>query len=118
MPRFGTFWTGCESSPASFPTRSTSALAGDVVVLSEVVSAVPVPRNETDVLLLCTGGGPSASVSAGLTRVRSATDFVVSLDVVFWLGAAALFRDHLADCIVLLDSVPYSHCELSMVFFA
>ena len=26
-------WTGCESSPASFPTRSTSALAGDVVVV-------------------------------------------------------------------------------------
>ena len=28
-------WTGRESSPASFPTRSTSALAEDVVVVSE-----------------------------------------------------------------------------------
>ena len=27
--------TGCESFPASFPTRSTSAHAGDVVVVSE-----------------------------------------------------------------------------------
>ena len=27
-------WTRCESSPASFPTRSTSAFAGDVVVLA------------------------------------------------------------------------------------
>ena len=26
-------WTGCESSPASFPRRSTSALARDVVVV-------------------------------------------------------------------------------------
>ena len=26
-------WTGCESSPASFPTRSTCAIARDVVVV-------------------------------------------------------------------------------------
>ena len=35
-------WTGCESSPTSIPTRSTNALAGDVVVLWEVVSAMAV----------------------------------------------------------------------------
>ena len=81
--------TNFESSPASCPTRSTSALTGDVVVVSEVVSVVAVPGIETAVFVLCTGGAPSASVSAGLTRVRHATDCVVSLDVVSWLGDAA-----------------------------
>ena len=95
-------WTACESSPASFPTRSTSALAGDVVVVSEVVSVVAVTGSETVVLVLYTGGAPSASVSAGPTRDRSAADCVVSLDVVSWLGTAAasvvaLSGDHLAD---------------------
>ena len=32
----------------------------------------------------------TTSASAGLTRVRSGTDCVVSLDVVSWLGAAAV----------------------------
>ena len=65
--------TGCETSPASFPTRSTSALAG----------AVAVTGTETLVLVLHKSGAP-----AGLTRVRSATRCDVSLDVVSWLGAA------------------------------
>ena len=80
-------WTGCGSSPASSPTLSKSALAEDVVVV--VVSAVAVTGTVGVVLVLCTGGAPSASVSAGLTRVRFATGVVVSLDVVSWLGAAA-----------------------------
>ena len=45
-----------------------------------------VTGTETAVLVLCTGGAPSACSSAGLTRVRSATDCVVSLDVISWLG--------------------------------
>ena len=39
-----------------------------------------VTGTETVVLVLCTGGAPSASASASLTRVRSASDCVVSLD--------------------------------------
>ena len=62
--------TGCESSPASSPTRSTSALAVGVVVA--IVSAVVVTG--TVVLVFRTGGAPSASDSGNLTRVRSATD--------------------------------------------
>ena len=54
-----------------------------------VVSVVAVTGTETAVMFLCTGGAPSASVSAGLTRALSATDCVVSLDVDSWLGAAA-----------------------------
>ena len=53
-------WTGCESSPASLPTRSTSALAGDVVVVWEDVSAVSVTENEVVVLFICTSGAPHA----------------------------------------------------------
>ena len=48
-----------------------------------------VPGTETAVLVLCSGGAPSASSSAGLTRARSVADCVVSLDVVSWLCAAA-----------------------------
>ena len=91
MRRFGAFGHVGNLLPASFRTRSTSALAGDVVVVSKVVSVVAVPGTETAVLVLCcTSGAHSASVYAGLTRVRSATDCVVSLDVVSWLGAAAV----------------------------
>ena len=52
-------WTGCESSAALFPALSTSALAEDDVVVSEIVSAV-------------------------------VTGCVVSLEVVSWLGTAAV----------------------------
>ena len=79
-------WTGCESSPASSPTLSTSALAEDVVVV--VVPAVAVTGTVGVVLVLCTGGASSASDSGNLTRVRSATDCVVVPGVVSWLGAA------------------------------
>ena len=48
-----------------------------------------VTGTETVVLVLCTSGAPSASASAGLTRVRSATDCVVSFDVVSWLRTVA-----------------------------
>ena len=79
-------WTGCESSPASSPTLSTSALAEDDVVV--VVSAVAVTGTLGVLLVLYTGGAPSASDSGNLTRVRSATDCVVVPSVVSWLGAA------------------------------
>ena len=72
--------TGCESSPASSPTLSTSALAEDVVVV--VFSAVAVTGTVGVVLVLCTGGAPSASDSGNLTRVRSATGCVVVTRVV------------------------------------
>ena len=49
-----------------------------------------VTGTETVVLVLCTSGAPSASASAGLTRIRSATDCGVSLDVVSGLGTAAV----------------------------
>ena len=75
------------SSPFWFPTRLPSALARDVVVVREVVSALSVLRL---VVVLCTGGAPSASASAGLTRVRSASDCVVSLDVVSRHGTSAV----------------------------
>ena len=75
-------WKACESLPASFPTRSTSAFGGVVVVVPEVVSVAAAPGGETAVVVLCTGGAPSAAVSAVLTRVHSATDCVVSLDVI------------------------------------
>ena len=58
------------------------------VVVSEVAPAVAVTGTETVVLVLCTSGALPASVSVGLTRVRSATDCVVSFDVVSWHGAA------------------------------
>ena len=47
-----------------------------------------VTGTETVARVLCTSDAPSASASAGLTRVRSAADCVVSLDVVSWLGTA------------------------------
>ena len=59
------------------------------------MSVAAVTGTETVVLVVCTGGAPSASASAGLTRVRSAADGVVSLDkadsldVVSWRGTAA-----------------------------
>ena len=46
-----------------------------------------VTGTETVVLVHCTSGAPTASASAGLTRVRSVTD---CLDVVPWLGTAAV----------------------------
>ena len=96
-------WTSRESSPASFPTHSPSALARDALVVLEVVSTVAVTGTETVARVLCTSGATSASASAGLTRVRSAADCVVSLDVVSWLVLlmllllSSLCRDHLAD---------------------
>ena len=75
--------TGCESSPASSPTPSTSALTGDVVVVT--VSAVVVTGTGGVVLVLCTGGAPLASDSGNLTRIRYAT---VVPGVVSWLNAA------------------------------
>ena len=41
-------------------------------------------------LVLCSSAAPSVSVSAGLRRVHSETDFVVSLGVVSSVGAAAV----------------------------
>ena len=72
-------------SPVSFPTRSTSALAGDVVVVREVVSALAVTGTETVVLVLCTGWAPSASHAFVLRQI-----VLSPLDVVSWLGAAAV----------------------------
>ena len=80
--------TGCESSPASSPTRSTSALAVGVVVA--IVSAVVVTETVGVVLVFCTGGAPSASDSGNLTRVRSATDCVLVPDVVSRFGVATV----------------------------
>ena len=79
--------TSCESSQASFPTRLTSALAGDVVV-SEVVSVVAVPGTDT-VPVFRTGDAPSVSVFDNVSRIRSPTACVVALDVASWLGGAA-----------------------------
>ena len=59
-------------------------------MVSEVVSVVAVPGTTAVLVLCCTSGAHSASVYAGLTQVRSATDCAVSLDVVSWLGAAAV----------------------------
>ena len=91
--------TGCESSPASSPIRSTSALAVGVVVA--IVPAVVVTGTVGVVLVFCTGGAPSASDSDNLTRVRSATDCVVVPDVVSRFGAAgaavALCQHRLVD---------------------
>ena len=64
-------------------------------MISKVVSVVAAPGTETADPVLCTGGAPSASVSVGLTRVRSATDCVVSLGVISSLGAAAVAGDRI-----------------------
>ena len=80
--------TGCESSPASSPTRSTSALAVGVVMV--IVSAVVVTGTVGVVLVFRTGGAPSASDSGNLTRVRSATDCVVVPDVVSRFGVTTV----------------------------
>ena len=67
-----------------------------------------VTGTETVVVVLCTAGAPSASASVDLTRVRSVTDCVVSLDVVsglvLLLLPSSLCRD-LADGSVLSESL-------------
>ena len=81
-----------------------------------------VTGTETAVLVLCTGGAPSTSASAGLTRVRSVTDCVVSLAVVSWLGTAAVAVFAVSGSSGGLESVPsrwcHGHCELSVVLLA
>ena len=59
-------------------------------------------------------------VFAGLTRVRSATDGVVSLDLVSWLRTAAAVKVSGSSGRLLLELVPsrwvHGRCELSVVF--
>ena len=79
--------TGCESSPASSPTRSTSAFAVGVVVA--IVSAVVGTRTVGVVLVFCTGGAPRL-LTLAISHVRSATDCVVVPDVVSRFGVATV----------------------------
>ena len=94
---------GCESSPASFPRRSRSALAEDVV------------------FVLCTGGAPSASASGNLTRVLSAAECVGVPDVVSWTGtagAAVVTASGSSGSVKFPSERVHGRCELSKVFLA
>ena len=76
-------WLDCESSPVSFsntfnwcPRRRCCYLRGRL--------SWDCPLSFAPVVL------PSTSTSAGVTRFRSVTDCVLSLDVVSWLGIAVV----------------------------